>query len=267
MRPESGSFPGDDAFRFRHLLIRDAAYEALPKAIRAQLHERFAAWLEERAPELVELDEILGYHLEQAARYRAELGTPSAELAGAAAADAAGGRGRRAGDGATPRPRSRCCGVPRRCSAGTIREAGPPASLARAQYVLGRLDESYAMLDEAIERGDADLSAHAFFLKLFAQRARRVDLVGSSSSDRLASGLQRVERTASGVTLAQGISRSAGRSTGEGGSTRRSWRRGWRWTTPARAGERTLESESLRSARSGIAARRDALGRCSPVRG
>ena len=35
-----------DAFRFRHLLIRDAAYDALPKETRADLHERFANWLE-----------------------------------------------------------------------------------------------------------------------------------------------------------------------------------------------------------------------------
>jgi Asp-tRNA(Asn)/Glu-tRNA(Gln) amidotransferase A subunit family amidase len=56
---------GDDAFRFRHLLIRDAAYDALPKAERADLHQSFAAWLEQHGAELVELDEILGYHLEQ----------------------------------------------------------------------------------------------------------------------------------------------------------------------------------------------------------
>ncbi len=42
--------PDDDAFRFRHLLIRDAAYDALPKSARAELHERFAAWIEGRAP-------------------------------------------------------------------------------------------------------------------------------------------------------------------------------------------------------------------------
>ncbi len=76
VRPDRTQFTGDDAFRFRHLLIRDAAYDALPKAVRAELHERFAAWLEEHGAELVELDEILGYHLEQACRYRAELGTP-----------------------------------------------------------------------------------------------------------------------------------------------------------------------------------------------
>src|SRR6185437_106608 len=85
VRPSAGTLPDDDAFRFRHLLIRDAAYQALPKATRAELHERFSAWLEERAPDLVELDEILGYHLEQAAHYRLELGRPSPELQGRAA--------------------------------------------------------------------------------------------------------------------------------------------------------------------------------------
>jgi class 3 adenylate cyclase/tetratricopeptide (TPR) repeat protein len=82
VRPEPPLLPGDDAYRFRHLLIRDTAYEALPKATRAELHERFATWLEEHGAGLVELDEILGYHLEQAYRYRAELGP----LDGAAAA-------------------------------------------------------------------------------------------------------------------------------------------------------------------------------------
>ena len=38
--------PADEGFRFRHLLIRDAAYESLPKATRAELHERFAVWLD-----------------------------------------------------------------------------------------------------------------------------------------------------------------------------------------------------------------------------
>ena len=75
IRPDTAQFPGEDGFRFRHLLIRDAAYDALPKSSRAELHERFAGWLEQRGDELVELDEILGYHLEQASRYRVELGS------------------------------------------------------------------------------------------------------------------------------------------------------------------------------------------------
>ena len=77
IRPDKPQIAGEDAFRFRHLLIRDAAYEALPKAVRADLHERFAGWLGDRGGSLVELDELLGYHLEQAVRYRDELGTPA----------------------------------------------------------------------------------------------------------------------------------------------------------------------------------------------
>jgi class 3 adenylate cyclase/tetratricopeptide (TPR) repeat protein len=78
IRPTRTLLPGEDAFRFRHLLIRDTAYDALPKLMRAELHEQFALWLKERAGELVEIDEILGHHLEQACRYRVELGLPIA---------------------------------------------------------------------------------------------------------------------------------------------------------------------------------------------
>jgi class 3 adenylate cyclase/tetratricopeptide (TPR) repeat protein len=81
VRPDRAQFRGDEAYRFRHLLIRDAAYDALPKAVRAELHEKFAGWLEERGADLPELDEITGYHLEQAARYWQELGQPDAALA------------------------------------------------------------------------------------------------------------------------------------------------------------------------------------------
>ncbi len=77
IRPDRAEFAGEDAFRFRHLLIRDAAYRAMPKEQRADLHQRFAEWLEGAAGErLAEYEEILGYHLEQAYRYRAELGPP-----------------------------------------------------------------------------------------------------------------------------------------------------------------------------------------------
>jgi tetratricopeptide (TPR) repeat protein len=74
VRPDTAELPGEDAFRFRHLLIRDAAYDGMPKELRAELHERFAAWLE-RAAETrrVEYEEILGYHFEQAYGYRTEL--------------------------------------------------------------------------------------------------------------------------------------------------------------------------------------------------
>jgi class 3 adenylate cyclase/predicted ATPase len=95
IRPDRTRLPQDDAFRFRHLLIRDAAYEALSKAARASLHARFADWLEERGRELVELDELVGYHLEQAFRYQEELGEPDDGLA-ERAGERLAGAGRRA---------------------------------------------------------------------------------------------------------------------------------------------------------------------------
>jgi class 3 adenylate cyclase len=73
IRPHSANVEGDEAFRFRHLLIRDAAYERLPKATRADLHERYAHWLEDTAVDFLEVDEIAGWHLEQAVRHEREL--------------------------------------------------------------------------------------------------------------------------------------------------------------------------------------------------
>ena len=98
IRPDRPLLAGEDAFRFRHLLMRDAAYKGLPKAQRAELHEQFADWLAEHGLGLVELDELLGYHLEHAYRYRLELGQTDAhgrELA-TAAGERLKGAGRRA---------------------------------------------------------------------------------------------------------------------------------------------------------------------------
>jgi class 3 adenylate cyclase/tetratricopeptide (TPR) repeat protein len=75
VRPDRSRFAGEDAFRFGHILIRDAAYAGTTKELRAELHERHAGWLERRAADRVtELEEVIGYHLEQAHRYRTELG-------------------------------------------------------------------------------------------------------------------------------------------------------------------------------------------------
>ena len=75
IEPARSIFPAEDGFRFRHILIRDAAYLGVPKETRADLHERFAGWLEGSGGEsAAELDEIVGYHLEQAHGYRKELG-------------------------------------------------------------------------------------------------------------------------------------------------------------------------------------------------
>ena len=74
IQPHEAQIPSDDAFRFRHQLIRDATYDALPKAVRAELHERFADWLDASRSHMIEVDELRSYHLEQAVRYQTELG-------------------------------------------------------------------------------------------------------------------------------------------------------------------------------------------------
>jgi predicted ATPase len=62
-------------YRFRHPLIREAAYDALAKRRRAELHASFAMWLEAAVADRVdEYDNIVGYHLQQAYQYRGELG-------------------------------------------------------------------------------------------------------------------------------------------------------------------------------------------------
>jgi class 3 adenylate cyclase len=74
VRPHRSNVRTDDAFRFSHALIRDAAYAGIPKETRATLHERFAEWVAVNAGDrAVELEEIIGYHLEQAYLYREQL--------------------------------------------------------------------------------------------------------------------------------------------------------------------------------------------------
>ena len=75
IRPSPSDLGGSDALRFRHILLRDAAYEAVPKGRRAELHEAFAAHLlASLGGRASEFDEFVGYHLEQSHRMRVELG-------------------------------------------------------------------------------------------------------------------------------------------------------------------------------------------------
>ena len=68
-------YVGEASYRFHNRLVRDAAYAALTKRQRATLHERFASWMECTAGKsLGEIEEIRWFHLEQAVRYRTELG-------------------------------------------------------------------------------------------------------------------------------------------------------------------------------------------------
>ena len=76
--PETSAGGEDDVFRFGHILIREAAYEAVPKKVRAELHEQLADWLEIRDSHAEE--EVVGYHLEQAYFARSELAQPDESL-------------------------------------------------------------------------------------------------------------------------------------------------------------------------------------------
>ncbi len=70
IQPDPAAFAGEDAFRFSHVLIREAVYEGIPKERCADLHERLADRLRAEGAE----DEVIGHHLEQAFRCRAQLG-------------------------------------------------------------------------------------------------------------------------------------------------------------------------------------------------
>ncbi len=58
----------DDALAFQHPLLREAAYSCMSKEDRADVHERFADWLDrvEAGHQVGSHDEVLGYHLERA---------------------------------------------------------------------------------------------------------------------------------------------------------------------------------------------------------
>ncbi|MDP9298886.1 MAG: AAA family ATPase, partial [Actinomycetota bacterium] len=166
IRPGESLFAGEDGFAFRHLMIRDAAYGRISKEVRADLHERYAAWLDAVGGRESEFDEIVGYHLEQASRLRAEL-APDDERgreAGSRAAARLGAAGSRAFDRGDVRAAANLLG---RADA-----LLPPGSGERVPILLdlgvvhereGRFDDALAVLEtaERLGRGTGDLGAAA----------------------------------------------------------------------------------------------------------
>ena len=153
IRRNSPDFAGEEAYRFRHVLIRDAAYSSLPKSARAELHERYATWLERSADErLREYEEIIGYHLERAFGYRMALGARTAQAA--ALADRARARLEAAGRRALVRTDlpaaigllERAC---RLLAADDPRRQGLLVEIAAALLRSGRLPQVGPVLEEA----------------------------------------------------------------------------------------------------------------------
>jgi class 3 adenylate cyclase len=189
VRPEPPQLSGDEAFRFRHQLIRDAAYDALPKTLRAELHERSAAWLEERRGDLVELEEIVGHHLEQAARYKSELGQADAALAGRAGARLADA-GRRAlwrGDN--------------HAAAGLLERA---LELLRPTGLDVHLE-----LDLASTMWEHDPRAAAALAEAAASRALEIGDRSGEAVARVAAAFQRLLVAESGVDELEGLAKAA----------------------------------------------------------
>ncbi len=92
-------FSGELEFAFRHVLIRDVAYESLPKLLRARKHVAVARWAEERAGDRGrELAEVVAAHYLRAIEYRDELGEPADRELDAAASRWAWEAGGRAWD-------------------------------------------------------------------------------------------------------------------------------------------------------------------------
>jgi tetratricopeptide (TPR) repeat protein len=156
IQPERSSLPDEDAFRFGHILIRDATYRVIPKEIRAELHERFADWLDETESPY---EEIVGYHLEQAYRYRAELGPIDQALR--ALGDRASDLLAQAGQHALLRADDAAVNLLDR--AGSLQSDDPrrltlSVRLAEALQSTGKLEQARSLLNEVIEeageRGD-----------------------------------------------------------------------------------------------------------------
>jgi class 3 adenylate cyclase/tetratricopeptide (TPR) repeat protein len=174
IRPETATLEGDHAFRFRHLLIRDAAYDALPKETRALLHERFADWLERHGAGLIELDEVLGYHYEQAARYLRELDRPSPALEHQAGTALAAAGSRAAARTDVPG----ALNLLRRASALLPKDDERRAATLLEQLVMlsarGHIDERLGVIDELEGSPDERLRMHGRVARLF-QRLQVAD--------------------------------------------------------------------------------------------
>jgi tetratricopeptide (TPR) repeat protein len=190
IQPDPSASSVEDAFRFKHALIQEAAYDGLSKEVRADLHERLASRLS-AAPDGE--DEIIGFHLEQSYHCRLELGlVGERELMLAREAmtrlETAGRKAFVLGDPAA------CADLLGRAT--SLLPPDDPARLAvlptlgAALFEAGRLMDADHVLTEAIERSSEDelLQARARveqqFVRLQAEAAGSVaeaeDVVGAA---------------------------------------------------------------------------------------
>jgi DNA-binding SARP family transcriptional activator len=158
VRPAGSDPELGDRFRFRHALVRDAAYAGMPKTRRADLHERLAAWVEHRAARVPEGDELMGYHLEQAYRYRSALAPGDGRVGELSAS--AGARLAAAGRRALGRADVKAAaGLLRRAvdlDAAVEQPIELELDLADALYGYGKLEDARLVLERAATRRALD---------------------------------------------------------------------------------------------------------------
>jgi tetratricopeptide (TPR) repeat protein len=177
IRPDRSELPGETGYRFTHILVRDAAYDLLPKRRRADLHVAYGHWLLGHEDRGSAADEIVGYHFEQAFEYRSQLGRAGderhrelAERASSHLSDA-GRRALSAGDrGGASNLLERAVALrprPDRERPGLLIDLG---GVYREQ---GRFRESESVLREArslaIDAGDGPLEARAQVARLVSR--------------------------------------------------------------------------------------------------
>ena len=175
----------DEGFRFRHQLIRDGAYAGMSKGERARLHERYASLLEGLSgDQLRQLDEVVGYHLEQAhVLWTALGGQPETGDTGSRAARHLGTAGLRALE-----RWDRAAAANLLARAATLLPDADPQriaflpQLADALIGLGRFDEGQAVLSHAIE-ATADGSDPAARVRALLGRAGLARLKGANTTE------------------------------------------------------------------------------------
>ena len=164
-------------YSFRHLLVRDTAYEHLPKMTRATIHERYADWLVTALGDrIAEYDEIVGYHLEQAHAYQSQVAGLSGsrpDLAGRAAERLAeGGRRALARQDATAAVKllSRAADL---LSEDDEARLNVLSDLGRALFESGNYAPAMRAFEEAVDLGDklGDVRA-ATVCRIFTERVR-----------------------------------------------------------------------------------------------
>ena len=153
-----------DVWRFSHGMVRDVAYESLPKRERQRLHLLVADGLSGNPETAARRPRAIAFHLEQAALAALDLNPRDRTLA-ERAVDALA----RAGDIAREGPNMKAAEEDYRRAlelagperAWGLREARILASLGEIRYWLGEFEPAVPVLERALKLGDGDLAVRA----------------------------------------------------------------------------------------------------------